>query len=399
MNCDVIIIGGGIIGLSTAYQITKTTPWKKIMILEKEIEVGLHQTGHNSGVIHSGIYYKPGSLKAKLCRKGIIDLTQFCDQKGIRFEMCGKVIIASEKQQLPLLDMLIQRGKENGIKNLKKLSSYDIKHYEPYAEGQAGIFCPETGIIDYNDVCNALKEDFEKFGEIKLGHEATKIELDGNKVIVHSGKKTFKTSFLINCAGLFSDKIAKLAKMENRIKIVPFRGEYYSLKKESRYLVKNLIYPVPNPMYPFLGVHFTRTINRDIECGPNAVFTFKREGYNKTDFSFKDTLQALAFRGTWKLFINHWKFGINEYRRAFSKYLFLKEIRKMIPTLNMDDIVQQRSGVRAMALAKNGEVIDDFLIVKSKKNIHILNAPSPAATACISIAKKIMIDASDYFKI
>ncbi len=389
MNCDVIIIGGGIIGLSTAYQITKASPWKKIMILEKEIEVGLHQTGHNSGVIHSGIYYKPGSLKAKLCRKGIIDLTQFCDEKGIRFEMCGKVIIASEKQQLPLLDMLIQRGKENGIKNLKKLSSYDIKHYEPYAEGQAGIFCPETGIIDYNDVCNALKEDFEKFGEIKLGHEATKIELDGNKVIVNSGKKTFKTSFLINCAGLFSDKIAKLAKMENRIKIVPFRGEYYSLKKESRYLVKNLIYPVPNPMYPFLGVHFTRTINRDIECGPNAVLAWSREGYNKMDINFNHLIDYVFFKGFWKFIKNNWSMGINEYVRSFSKKIFVRDLKKLIPEITIDDLVTCPSGVRAQAMDQNGILIDDFRIETNNNMIHVINSPSPAATSSFSIGKYI----------
>ncbi len=389
MNYDVVIIGGGIIGLSTAYKIIKSNPRKKIIVLEKENEVGLHQTGHNSGVIHSGIYYKPGSLKAELCRRGIKDLTRFCIDKGIHFEICGKIIIANDKKQIPFLDLLINRGTQNGIQNLKKLSRQDIKDYEPHAQGEAGVYCPETGIVDYNEVCVALKAEVKKYGELGLGHQVTNIVTNKDEIRVISGDEIFKTNFLINCAGLFSDKIAQFACMQNRIKIVPFRGEYYSLKNRSRYLVKNLIYPVPDPLYPFLGVHFTRRIDQNIECGPNAVLAFSREGYNKMDINFNHIFDYLIFRGFWKFVKKNWTMGINEYLRSFSKEIFVRDLKKLIPEVTTDDLVACPSGVRAQAMDENGALIDDFKIQTNGNMIHVINSPSPAATSSFSIGQYI----------
>ena len=389
MGYDVIIIGGGIIGLSTGYNIIKTNPRKKILILEKEQDVGMHQTGHNSGVIHSGIYYRPDSLKAQLCRKGIEGLSRFCIDKGIRYEMCGKVIIATDKDQISSLDLLMNRGADNGIQNLKKLSKQDIKTYEPYAEGEAGIFCPETGIIDYKEVCYALKEEVKKYGEIKIGHCTTHIDARSNRIRVIAGNEIFKSNFLINCAGLFSDKIAKLAGMKKKIKIVPFRGEYYSLKNKSKHLVKNLIYPVPNPLYPFLGVHFTRTINKEIECGPNAVLAFSREGYNKMDININHMLDYLSFKGFWKFVKKNWHMGLNEYIRSFSKEIFVKDLKKLIPEIEIDDLVASPSGVRAQAMDENGVLVDDFAIHKNRNMIHVIDSPSPAATSSFSIGEYI----------
>ena len=392
------IVGGGIVGLACAYELQKKYPNLNLIVFEKEKELAFHQTGRNSGVIHSGLYYKNGSLKASNCVEGRKLLVNFAKENNIKYDICGKLVIATNKEEVKRLEELKINGEKNGLKGLKILDKSEFQKIEPFLEGLNALWVPETGIIDYKAV---TKKFAQKIIEINSNSKIqTNCEvLNYNNPKVKTTKGDYQIDHLIFCGGLFSDRLARKDTLDLDMQIVGFRGDYFKLTESSMDKVKNLIYPVPNPEFPFLGVHFTRMFNGDIECGPNAVFTFKREGYNKTDFSFKDTLQALAFRGTWKLFINHWKFGINEYRRAFSKYLFLKEIRKMIPTLNMDDIVQQRSGVRAMALAKNGEVIDDFLIVKSKKNIHILNAPSPAATACISIAKKIMIDASDYFKI
>ncbi len=392
------IVGGGIVGLACAYELQKKHPNLNLIVFEKEKELAFHQTGRNSGVIHSGLYYKNGSLKASNCVEGRKLLINFARENNIKHDICGKLVIATNKEEVKRLEDLKINGEKNGLKGLKILDKSEFQKIEPYLDGLYALWVPQTGIIDYKAV---TKKFAQKIIQINSNSKIqTNCEvLNYNNPNVKTTKGDYKIDHLIFCGGLFSDRLARKDALDLDMQIVGFRGDYFKLTESAMHKVKNLIYPVPNPEFPFLGVHFTRMFNGDIECGPNAVFTFKREGYTKTDFSFKDTLQALSFRGTWKLFINHWKFGVNEYRRAFSKYLFLKETKKMIPSLNMDDVVQQRSGVRAMALSKSGKVIDDFLIVKSSKNIHVLNAPSPAATACLSIAKKIMLDASDYFKI
>ena len=392
------IVGGGIVGLACAYELQKKHPNLNLIVFEKEKELAFHQTGRNSGVIHSGLYYKNGSLKASNCVEGRKLLVNFAKENNIKYDICGKLVIATNKEEVKRLEELKINGEKNGLKGLKILNKSEFQKIEPYLDGLYALWVPQTGIIDYKGV---TKKFAQKIRQINSNSKIqTNCEvLNYNNPNVKTTKGDYKIDHLIFCGGLFSDRLARKDALDLDMQIVGFRGDYFRLTESAMHKVKNLIYPVPNPEFPFLGVHFTRMFNGDIECGPNAVFTFKREGYTKTDFNFKDTLQALSFIGTWKLFINHWKFGVNEYRRAFSKYLFLKETKKMIPTLNMGDIVQQRSGVRAMALSKSGKVIDDFLIVKSSKNIHVLNAPSPAATACLSIAKKIMLDASDYFKI
>jgi len=393
---DIAIVGGGIVGLSTAYKIQKKYPKLNLIILEKEKELAFHQTGRNSGVIHSGLYYKPDSYRSKYCVDGRNQLIKFAKENNISHDICGKIILAVSNKEVNQLVDLKKIGEKNGLSNLEIIDMKKAKEIEPYAEGHSALFVPQSGVIDYKGVA-------KKFAElIKNINHNSKIEtncevLDIEYEKLFSTKGIVNTSHSIFCGGLFSDRLAKKDCLKLKMKIVGFRGDYYELKEKSRHKVKNLIYPVPNPEFPFLGVHFTRMTDGSIECGPNAVFTFKREGYKKTDFSFKDSWDALTFSGTWKLFINHWKFGLNEYRRAFSKRLFLKELKKMIPSLTMNDIKVGRSGVRAMALANNGEVIDDFMIVKNDKNIHVLNAPSPAATSCLAIADEITEQASNSF--
>lgn len=395
---DIAIAGGGIVGLATAYQIQREFPSIKIIILEKENALGLHQTAKNSGVIHSGLYYKPDSLRARNCVQGRKELIDFAIKYNIDYEICGKIVLATNEDEEKSLEILRLNGVKNGLKGLKILSPVEFKKIEPKAEGIAALLVPESGIIDYNMVCNKLADliiNINPDSKIELNCEFLEVK-DG---YLFSTNGVFKTRHNIFCGGLFSDRLAKKDNVKLDMKIVGFRGDYYRLSDQKKCKVRNLIYPVPNPSFPFLGVHFTRMINGDIECGPNAVFTFKREGYRKTDFSWKDTIDALSFIGTWKLFINNWKFGLNEYRRAFSKFLFLKELKKMIPSLEMDDIIEHRSGVRAMALGYDGKVIDDFKIIKNQNNMHVLNAPSPAATACLAIGREIMNKAASDFNL
>ncbi|MEE2700367.1 MAG: L-2-hydroxyglutarate oxidase [Bacteroidota bacterium] len=395
---DIAIVGGGIVGVAAAYQIQKEFPELNLIILEKESELAFHQTGRNSGVIHSGLYYKPGSLRAKNCVKGRKQLIKFSKTNKIDHDICGKIVLATNKQEAKKLEALKINGEQNGLEGLKLLSSTEIKEIEPYAAGVSALWVPESGIINYKSVCNKLSEQiFELNPNSKITFNTELLDIDNE--CLFSTKGIINAKHSIFCGGLFSDRLAKKDKLKLDMQIVSFRGDYYHLSESAKYKVNNLIYPVPNPEFPFLGVHFTRMIGGDIECGPNAVFTFKREGYKKTDFSWKDTIEAVSFPGTWKLFINHWKFGFNEYRRAFSKALFLKALKKMVPTLAMEDIIESRSGVRAMALAKNGEVIDDFKIVKNKNNLHVLNAPSPAATACLAIGEQILQEAKTHFKL
>ena len=386
---DISIIGGGIVGLSTAYKLQSKYPNLKIAVIEKENSLAYHQTGRNSGVIHSGLYYKPGSFRAKNCVDGRKQLVKFAIENNIKHEVCGKIVLAKNSEETKRLDQLKSNGIKNGLVGLKILNKEELNQIEPHAGGVAALYVPESGIIDY-------KQTTEKFAENILSiNKKSKIILscevynfDDTSLFTSKGKIFSKSN--IFCSGLFSDRLAKKDNIKADMKIVGFRGDYFKLKLKAKNKVKHLIYPVPNPEFPFLGVHLTRMTNGEIECGPNAVYTFKREGYNKFSFSIRDTIESLFFIGTIKLFINHWKFGLNEYKRSFSKRLFLRDLQKLVPSLELDDIEEAKSGVRAMALGKDGEVIDDFKIVKSKRNIHVLNAPSPAATACLSIADRIV---------
>ena len=395
---NISVVGGGIVGLATAYKLQLNFPDFKIIVLEKEDELAFHQTGRNSGVIHSGLYYKTDSFRAKNCVDGRLQLVDFAKKYKVNHDVCGKIVLAINDKEKEVLSELKVRGEKNGLKNLELLDMKRVKEIEPFAEGVGALFVPEAGIIDYKGVTNKLAELILQINPQSKIQTSTKV-LDVSTGVLSTSKGEIKSEHSIFCGGLFSDKLAKKDSLKLKMKIIGFRGDYYDLEDHAKDKINNLIYPVPNPEFPFLGVHFTRMTDGSIECGPNAVFTFKREGYNKTDFSWKDTVDALTFSGTWKLFINHWKFGLNEYRRAFSKRLFLKELNKMLPSLKMSDIKVGRSGVRAMALADDGEVIDDFKIVKQGKNIHVLNAPSPAATACLAIADEIVRNASDSFNL
>jgi L-2-hydroxyglutarate oxidase len=360
--------------------------------------LAFHQTGRNSGVIHSGLYYKNGSLKAKNCVEGRKELVAFSKKHNIKHELCGKLVVAVNSVEANQLDDLKANGERNGLLGLELLNPEEFKRIEPNIEGFRALWVPESGIIDYKAMTNKLSELFLNINpnsKVMTSCEVT--DYSDSKIRTNNGE--FNIKHIIFCGGLFADRLATKDKIKLNMQIVGFRGDYYELAEHAKSKINNLVYPVPNPEFPFLGVHFTRMINGDIECGPNAVFTFKREGYSKTDFSLRDTLQALGFSGTWRLFINHWKFGLNEYKRAFSKSLFLIELQKLLPSLKMDDIVEGRSGVRAMALSNNGEVIDDFKIIRNKKNIHVLNAPSPAATACLAIGKQIMLEAKSHFNL
>ena len=386
---DISIIGGGIVGLSTAYKLQSKYPNLKIAVIEKENSLAYHQTGRNSGVIHSGLYYKPGSFRAKNCVDGRKQLVKFAIDNNIRHEICGKIVLAKNSEEAKRLDQLKSNGIKNGLVGLKILNKDELNQIEPYAGGVAALHVPESGIIDYKQITEKFAEKILSINKkSKIIFSCEVYNFDDTSLFTSKGKIFSKSN--IFCSGLFSDRLAKKDNIKADMKIVGFRGDYFKLKPKAKNKVKHLIYPVPNPEFPFLGVHLTRMTNGEIECGPNAVYTFKREGYNKFSFSIRDTIESLFFIGTIKLFINHWKFGLNEYKRSFSKRLFLRDLQKLVPSLELDDIEEAKSGVRAMALGKDGEVIDDFKIVKSKRNIHVLNAPSPAATACLSIADSIV---------
>ncbi|MGC6469940.1 MAG: L-2-hydroxyglutarate oxidase [Flavobacteriales bacterium] len=386
---DLAVIGGGIVGLSCAYKIQKHYPSLKLVVMEKEDRLAAHQTGRNSGVIHSGLYYKPGSFRAKNCVNGRKQLVQFAKRHNIAHDICGKVVVAVNDQELKRLDGIYERGKANGLEGLEKIDSKQLKAIEPHVEGLAALKVPESGIIDFVGVTNELAKQIESINPNSKILESCQV-YDFNNDEINTSQGRFSVKHKVFCSGLFSDRLAKKDGVDSSLKIVGFRGDYYDLTEQAKHKVKHLIYPVPNPEFPFLGVHFTRMVDGCIECGPNAVFTFKREGYGKTDFNLKDTLEALMYKGTWKLFFKHWRFGLNEYKRAFSKRLFLKELNRLIPSLEMNDIVVGRSGVRAMALGADGEVFDDFKIKCKGNSIHVLNAPSPAATACLAIGDEVL---------
>ncbi|MFI5218663.1 MAG: L-2-hydroxyglutarate oxidase [Bacteroidia bacterium] len=399
---DIIVIGGGCVGLASAYKINLHHPQLKILILEKENKLATHQTGRNSGVIHSGLYYKPGTYKAKNCVEGRRELVRFAGEHNIPHEICGKIIVATDKKELPHMNRVFNNGLQNGVEGIEKINAEKIRDIEPYCSGIEGIWIPCTGIIDYavltNKLADIIKQKF-KGSDVKTNQTVRNFEKHDGLTVVVTDKEKFRAKYIVNCTGLFSDRIAKKEGVKTNMQIVGFRGDYYDLTEKGMYKVRNLIYPVPNPEFPFLGVHFTRMIGHGIECGPNAVFTFKREGYGKTDFNLRDTVQALSYKGTWKLFFKHWRFGLDEYRRAFSKKLFLERLKRLIPSLEMDDITPGRAGVRAMALDNDGNMIDDFKIEYHGNALHVLNAPSPAATACLAIGGAVNEMAKKYFKL
>jgi (S)-2-hydroxyglutarate dehydrogenase len=388
-NYDFIIIGGGIVGLSTGMAILKQNVNAKVLVLEKEKKLAAHQTGRNSGVMHSGIYYKHGSFKAKFAVEGRKKLIHYCDENGIKYDLCGKIIVATSEEEIPELEKLYVRAQQNGLK-VQKISKEEIKEVEPYANGISAIKLPMTGIVDYTEVSESFAQTIiNKGGEIKTGTKAINVRETDDLVEVETNNGVFQGKLLINCAGLFSDRIAKLAGLSPDVKIVPFKGEYFKLTPEKSYLIKNLIYPVPNPKFPFLGVHLTRMMNGEIHAGPNAVLSFKREGYNKMSFSLKDTLEIITYPAFWKLARAHLRYGIDEMMRSLSKKLFLKSVQRLVPEIQIDDLVPAEPGIRAQALMKDGQLIDDFLIINGKRSIHVCNAPSPAATASISIGEYI----------
>jgi L-2-hydroxyglutarate oxidase len=397
---DIAIIGGGIVGAATFYQIQKHHPSLKIILMEKEPHLAFHQTGNNSGVIHSGLYYKPGSLKAKNCVEGRKALVQFARENDIPHEVCGKIVVATGVEELPFLDKIFKTGLENGIEGIEKITAEQIREHEPFCTGIAGIWVPCTGIIDYGKATEKMVELALAFGpesRLMLDTEALSFHKEDGLNVIGTNQGNFHSRYTIFCGGLQADRLARRDQVNIKEKVVGFRGDYYELTDQAKYKIKNLIYPVPNPAFPFLGVHFTRMTNGETECGPNAVFTFKREGYGKTDFNWKDTVDALSYSGTWKLFFQNMRFGINEYRRAFSKKLFLKTLQRLVPSLTMDDIKPGRSGVRAMLLSTDGDTRDDFRIEYRETSIHVLNAPSPAATASLAIGDNIRVMAEQHF--
>jgi L-2-hydroxyglutarate oxidase len=389
---DVVIIGGGIVGLATALQLKQQRPALSVVLLEKEFAVAQHQTGHNSGVIHSGLYYKPGSLKATNCIEGYKMLLAFCEAEAIPYDLCGKIVVATKQEEIPQLETLYQRGLQNGLGGLKKLSVAEMRDIEPHVSGVAGMFVPQTGIVDYKQVADKYAEKFRELGgEIQLGERVEQITTGTSLSIVVTDKNRYETRLVINCAGLYSDKIAQLTQREPiDVRIVPFRGEYFKLTTQKEHLVRNLIYPVPDPNFPFLGVHFTRMIHGGVEAGPNAVLAFQREGYKKSDINLKELAQTLAWPGFQKVAAKYWETGLGEMYRSFSKSAFTKALQALVPEIQEADLEPGGAGVRAQACDRTGGLLDDFAIVETDKAINVLNAPSPAATSSLAIGKTIV---------
>jgi L-2-hydroxyglutarate oxidase len=387
---DVAIIGGGIVGLSTGMALTRRYPRTRVLILEKERDWALHQTGHNSGVIHSGIYYAPGSLKARFAKAGNEALLRFCRERDISVEVCGKVIVATEPTELPLLERLYQRGAENGLE-LHKLTAEQLREIEPHCQGEAALRVPSTGIVDYRQVAAAFAAVAQDAGvDLRLGSKVQRLVSSGGRIRIDTTSDSFTSRFVVNCAGLHCDRIARLLGVRTGMRIVPVRGEYFKLKPEKRGLVRHLIYPVPNPKYPFLGVHFTRLINGDIHAGPNAVVSFKREAYARARFSFRDTLEMVGCSAFWRFAAQNWQEGSKEWARSLSKARFARSLQTLVPEVQADDLIEPHAGVRAQALLNDGRLVDDFLFVRGQQSLHVCNAPSPAATASIPIGHAVV---------
>lgn len=382
---DVAIIGGGIIGLATGWQITQRFPHKSILLLEKEKQVAQHQTGHNSGVLHSGIYYKPGSLRATNCREGKLAMEAFCDAEEIPWDQCGKVIVAVNDSEFAALDTIFSRGQQNGV-TCEMIDEARLKELEPHVAGIRGIHVPETGIVDYKQVSARLAERIqEKDNQILTGTEVIGIQHHADHITVQTKHGDYSAKQVINCSGLFSDRVARMGGSHPASKIVPFRGEYYVLKPDAEHLCRSLIYPVPNPEFPFLGVHFTKMIHGGVECGPNAVWAFAREGYTNRQINIRDLLESATYPGFLKMALKYWKTGLKEMWRSFSKPAFVHELQRLIPEIKAEDLETAPAGVRAQALGPDGNLIDDFLIDESDRMINVLNAPSPAATSSLRI--------------
>ncbi len=399
VRVDVAVVGGGIVGVATAMAVSAGSR-VSLAVVEKEASLAAHQTGNNSGVIHSGLYYKPGSLKARNCTVGREALLRFCESHGIPAERCGKVVVATTEDEIPALDELKRRGDANGLTGLRRLGPEEIREIEPHAVGVAGLFVPQTGIVDYVRVTEAYADEVRTAGgEVMLSAPVIRIVRDGDGMVLETGRGTVRCRFLINCAGLHSDRVARLAGVDPGVRIVPFRGEYYKLVPERHHLVKNLIYPVPDPEFPFLGVHFTRMVGGGVEAGPNAVLALKREGYSRWSFSLGDTFGTFAFPGFWRMARSYWRMGFGEYWRSFSKPAFVKALQRLMPEISSRDLAPGGAGVRAQALDPAGKLLDDFKIVEAERQVHVLNAPSPAATASISIGEAVAAIARSNFAI
>jgi len=392
---NVIVIGGGVVGLAVGLEITRRFPRTRLLVLEKEAGVARHQSGHNSGVIHSGIYYKPGSLKARLCVAGAAAMVEFCREHGIPHRICGKVIVATRPEELPRLEDLRRRGEANGLTGLRIISPEELREIEPHAIGLQALVVPSTGVTDYALVCQKYAELISAAaGSVLTSVTATAIRRSTDEIIVETSRGAFATNGLINCAGLFSDRVARMAGDNPGVMIVPFRGEYYDLTPERAALVRALIYPVPDPQFPFLGVHFTRRITGKVDAGPNAVLALAREGYRHTDISPRDLVSSLTFPGFWRMARRHWRNGLGEWHRSLSKPAFVRALQTILPEVTASDLVPGGSGVRAQALRPDGGLVDDFQFVPSGNILHVLNVPSPAATASLTIAKTIVDSAA-----
>jgi len=387
----IAIIGGGIVGLATGLELMRRFPGLPLTIVEKESAVARHQSSHNSGVIHSGIYYKPGSLKARLCVEGVELLLSFCQKHDINYQACGKVIVATESSELPQLDELYRRGNGNGLTGLRMLGPEEIREIEPYATGLRGIHVPGAAIVDYGSVARKYADLIaSRGGTLLLSHEVTALRRSGPHTIIETTSGPVQAAFVVNCAGLQSDRIARMAKCNLDLKIIPFRGEYYDIVPAKHHLVRGLIYPVPDPRFPFLGVHFTRRIGGGVEAGPNAVLALKREGYSKTSFNLRDVAEYATFSGFWRMTSKHWRLSVDEYRRSWSKAVFTRALQRLVPEITSDDLAPGGSGVRAQALGADGRLIDDFHFVYADDILHVCNVPSPAATASLAIARYVV---------
>ena len=384
----IIVVGGGIIGLATAYRLGQKFAAAEITVLEKEPAVGRHQSGHNSGVLHAGLYYKPGSTKARLAVRGIRQMVEFCQKHSIPHEICGKLVVATSSEELPRLDELYSRGQQNGLAGLQKLGPEQLREIEPHAAGLAAIRVPEEGIVDYPRVCDVLSSLIR--GRVVTNAEVRKLRQIQGGWVAHTTAGDFEGDLLINCAGLHCDRVSEMAGLKRELRIVPFRGEYYQIKPERQYLVRNLIYPVPDPNFPFLGVHYTRMIHGGVEAGPNAVLAFAREGYRKTDLNIRDLADALTYPGLWLFLKRYPRMCFNELRRSFSKRLFCESLQRLVPEIREDDLTTGGAGVRAQALSPSGEMVQDFWIQRQENTVHVLNAPSPGATAALAIGEEIV---------
>lgn len=386
-TCDLAVIGGGIVGLATTLALKERYPERSFVVLEKEAGVARHQTGHNSGVVHSGIYYRPGSLKAKLCVEGVRLLRAFCEEHGLTYDRCGKVIVATEERELPGLEELFRRGNENGVPGLELIGPERLRELEPHAAGLRAIHSPNTAIVDYAEVAAKMAELLrQRDVALWTGAEVTRIDA-GREVRLHTSRGEVRARYLVNCAGLYADKVARMAGVTPEVRIVPFRGEYYLLRRDRRELVRGLIYPVPDPAMPFLGVHLTKTVHGEVEAGPNAVLAFAREGYRLTKVDLEELWDALSYQGFWRLAGRYWRTGAYEYYRSFSKGAFVASLQRLVPEIRDEDVNRGGAGVRAQALGRDGKPVDDFVVVERENALHVLNAPSPAATASLAIGR------------